>query len=525
MKFVQVGLLGILVFAFTNLLVAPFSGAAERVALVIGNSNYGLAPLENPANDAAAMSARLRDLGFHVIAKQNLSRRGMTDALREMSDAVEKDGVALFFFAGHGMQVSGQNFLIPVNADIEEEFDVADESVSLDRVLGAMETSGSKLNIVFLDCCRNNPYKRGWRRSQEVGLAQTTVPEGTLISYAAAPGKEALDGRGQANSPFTSGLLNHLGLPGVNLNDSLMAVRRQVYESTNKEQRPWVSHDLLRPFVPKPAGAARPAMVVTAPVIPSRPTSVSPVIPGSPRNATKDRPFTNSLGMKFVPVPGTDTLFCIWETRVQDYAAYAAANSGVDDEWKDYEYKGHKQTPDHPVVNVSWEDATKFCEWLSKKDGVTYRLPTDHEWSVAVGIGDRESATASPIDKSREIEGIYPWGSNWPPPDRSGNYSSSEAKTAFDFTGIDGYDDGFAFTAPVGTYSANQLGVYDLGGNVWEWCQDWYSSDQKYRVLRGGSWYGGNPTNLLSSNRISNTPTNRYVNYGIRCVLVVGSGG
>ncbi|MCP5540203.1 MAG: SUMF1/EgtB/PvdO family nonheme iron enzyme [Akkermansiaceae bacterium] len=259
-----------------------------------------------------------------------------------------------------------------------------------------------------------------------------------------------------------------------------------------------------------------------------------------PNSASRAAPFVNSLGMKFVPVPigngpsaGKRVLFSIWETRVRDYAAYAAANPGVDDEWKDYELKGHGQGPDHPVVNVSWEDAKAFCAWLTRTEraagrigaGDAYRLPTDVEWSWAVGIGDRESAGATPKEKDEKIEGEYPWGTAWPPPDRVGNYLDSEAKRAFDCSVIDGYDDGQAFTAPVGSYGANALGLHDLGGNVWEWCEDSYDgSSAGARVLRGASWYINGPGNLLSSDRLISTPVRRSSNGGFRCVLTIEPG-
>ena len=224
--------------------------------------------------------------------------------------------------------------------------------------------------------------------------------------------------------------------------------------------------------------------------------------------------FTNSLGMKFLSVPGTDTLFCIWETRVKDYAAYAAENPGVDERWKNPEYRGHKQMPDHPVVEVSWKDAKAFCAWLSKKDGVTYRLPTDHEWSAAVGIGDQEDAKASPGEKSKVI-GRYPWGAAWPPPQGAGNFAK-----------IDGYEDDYPFTAPVGSFSADRLGLHDLSGNVFEWCEDWYNpSDQEYRVLRGGSWFNATDIILRSSCRRGETPTYRDDYYGFRIVVEAGGVG
>ena len=222
--------------------------------------------------------------------------------------------------------------------------------------------------------------------------------------------------------------------------------------------------------------------------------------------------FTNTLGMVFKPVQGTKVRFCIWETRVKDYAAYAAANAGVDDGWKS---PGIKQADTHPVVKVSWEDANAFCAWLTKKElaagkikaGQKYRLPTDAEWSMAVGLGKEKGNT--PEEKSRGIEDVYPWGKEWPPPKGAGNYHGSLKV------------DSYKYTSPVGNFAANKIGLHDIGGNVWEWCEDWYDpAAKKYRVLRGASWLGDRPGFLLSSRRFSGTPDIRSDVVGFRCVLV-----
>jgi formylglycine-generating enzyme required for sulfatase activity len=227
--------------------------------------------------------------------------------------------------------------------------------------------------------------------------------------------------------------------------------------------------------------------------------------------------FVNTLGMPFVPVPGTDVQFCIWETRVKDYAEYAAANAGVDGSWKK---PGFKQEDTHPVVKVSWNEAQAFCEWLTKKEmaegkikaGQKYRLPTDAEWSVAVGLGKEKGNT--PKEKNRGIKDVYPWGKEWPPPKGAGNYGES--------LNVDNYE----YTSPVGSFAANKLGLHDMGDNVLEWCEDWYDPAIKaFRVLRGASWGDGGPGTLLSSDRVIGTPDFRRNNVGFRCVLVGGSGG
>lgn len=205
-------------------------------------------------------------------------------------------------------------------------------------------------------------------------------------------------------------------------------------------------------------------------------------------------PFENSLGMKFIPLPmpGKKILMSIWETRVQDFKAFRPETGGE---------------ADHPVTKISWDDAVAFCEWLSHKEGRNYRLPTDHEWSVAVGIGDQESPAASPRDKDGIVTGLYPWGTGWPPLPGAGNYGRS--------LNIDPYEK----TARVGSFLPNGLGIYDLGGNVWEWCEDRYSKDSTGRVLRGASCNYVNPGNLLSSFRYGLEPGGRVDDYGFRCVL------
>ncbi len=232
--------------------------------------------------------------------------------------------------------------------------------------------------------------------------------------------------------------------------------------------------------------------------------------------------FTNPLGMKFVPVPGTQILMCIHETRNKDYAAFAAENLGVNTEWKNVKFKFNKATytikddADHPVVNVSWEEATSFCSWLGRKDGKTYRLPTDHEWSCAVGIGDQENARDTPESKDGKAPG-FPWGGGYPPPKNNvGNYRDSTVvkKGETESSDLGSYDDRYLLTSQVMNYPANTLEIYELGGNVWEWCQDLYKPSENRRVLRGGSWHTHDRYNVSSACRFGSTPVSR--DYGDR---------
>ena len=223
----------------------------------------------------------------------------------------------------------------------------------------------------------------------------------------------------------------------------------------------------------------------------------------------------NSLGMRFAPVSitggppqGQRVLFSVWETRVQDYDRFATESG------REWQRPSLIEDATHPAVNVSWEDAKAFCSWLTARERASgkigareeYRLPSDHEWSCAVGIGSSEDADAEPRSKSANIE-LYPWGTQWPPPKGVGNYGSSLQV------------DDFEYTSPVESFGANENGLYDMGGNVWQWCEDWYDAKQGGRVARGGSWNDVDPIVLRAAFREVNDPTAGRNDLGFRCVL------
>ncbi len=237
--------------------------------------------------------------------------------------------------------------------------------------------------------------------------------------------------------------------------------------------------------------------------------------------------FTNSLGMKFVPVPGTQVQFCIHETRYKDYAAYASEVPDANGAWKNQTFDDFVlpgRADEHPVASVSWKDAQGFCAWLSLKEGKTYRLPTDKEWSIAVGIGHEEKWTKGVTpDSVTRNQREFPWGNKWPPPKDSGNYSDLTRKAkapAESAKYIDGYDDGYPTTAPVMSYKPNKLGIYDLGGNVSEWVEDSWNGATTDHLLRGGAWNLSERGDLLSSFRHRSTINWRSSNYGFRIVVV-----
>lgn len=239
----------------------------------------------------------------------------------------------------------------------------------------------------------------------------------------------------------------------------------------------------------------------------------------------------NSLGMKFVPVVGTRVLVSIWETRVRDYAAFAKENRRMDGSWRNPVWNRLPlySNLDCPVVNVSWEDANAFCQWLTRKERrehllkgqEEYRLLTDAEWSIAVGL--QEQPTATPISKNLMVRERYSWGIGWPPPWAEGNYADMSLMRRLGDKAdkvIEQYDDGHPTLSPVGTFGANRCGLCDLIGNVWEWCEDWLDpTKERTRVLRGGSWLSSDSVQLLPSYRNSYPPDRREMNFGFRCVL------
>jgi formylglycine-generating enzyme required for sulfatase activity len=236
------------------------------------------------------------------------------------------------------------------------------------------------------------------------------------------------------------------------------------------------------------------------------------------------QPWENTFGMKFVPVPGTGVLFCIWDTRVQDYQAF------VNETRREWPKPDFPQGPTYPAVNVSWDDAKAFCRWLTEKErregrlapNQEYRLPIDAEWSVAVGLN--EPAGGTPQDKNSKIRGVYPWGTQRPPPRGVGNFADEAAKRKYrSWIIIHGYDDGFADTSPVGSFPANLFGLCDMSGNVWQWCEDFYNGSNGSRVVRGGSFRNVDSNFLLSLGRSCDVPGDRVDYIGFRCVLVVSA--
>ena len=199
---------------------------------------------------------------------------------------------------------------------------------------------------------------------------------------------------------------------------------------------------------------------------------------------------------------------CRWETRVRDYRRFLNEQGLV------FRAPSFQQSGNHPVVGVSWIEAKEFCRWLTELEQraklipstAFYRLPTDREWTLLLGRFEEEDALPRELDENGD--GAFVWGLNWPASPGSANLGEDEEI------------DSFSYTSPVGSFPANALGFFDLAGNVWEWCEDWYDENQVYRVLRGGSWRSETFRNILATERHAHLPDAQVDCYGFRCVLV-----
>lgn len=576
------------------------AGAAKperRVALVIGNGNYAVRPLANPPNDARALALALKDLGFEVISGENLKRTEMQQKLRAFEASLRGSTVGLFFFAGHGVQVNGVNYLIPIGADIETETDVDAEAVSANQVLSRMYAADNPINLVILDACRDNPF-RGFKRSGARGLAQLRALSGTLIAYATAPDDTAADGTG-LNSPYTTEMLQHIRTPGLKIEDFFKRVRLGVETRTNRQQTPWESSSLRGDFyfIPPPAerkddrptgeyafwraiedstdpqdfrdflekhpnseyaNAARvrlrrltprPEPPATVPnsgdsgsVPPPKPTPTpTPVLASfnfetirldkSGKETSRTRGQKNYLaedlgnGVKLdmVEIPGgtfqmgstenndeqpvhSVTVSSFWMGRFEVTQAQWQAVMGNNPS----NFKGDGNLP---VESVSWNDVQEFLKKLNAQpnlQGKNYRLPTEAEWEYAARAGTTTlfafGETITP--KIVNYDGNYPYASA-----PKGTYRQK--------------------TVPVGSLGvANAFGLFDMHGNVWEWCEDWYGTYSSgavtnptgpatgsYRVIRGGGW-NFSAVNCRSALRRYWSPGTRSGNLGFRLVRI-----
>ncbi|MBF0227946.1 MAG: SUMF1/EgtB/PvdO family nonheme iron enzyme [Desulfobacterales bacterium] len=617
----------------------------NRYAIIIGNSDYIKAPLKNSVNDANSMEAVLKEIGFDVVKYENCNQKKMKKVIDEFGRNLKNYDVGLFFYAGHGVQVGGNNYLIPIDVELEGEDAVDYDCVRADRVLSKMEKAETKINIVILDACRNNPFERSWNRGTEgKGLAFMNAPSGSLIAYATSPGKTASDSNIKGNNGlYTSAILQHIKTPDIKILDMFERVRSTVIDESGKQQIPWEATSLTESFyfIDKSeisttvtvesdvtgaevridgvfagntpvknynikAGNYRIVVIkegyesfeqyisveaglnnkvyarlsklygkLSVDVEPSnarvkvsgissfsngmsllpgeysieisaneykskslrvylkggedktlninleRKNVIPPVvIKEEPKIITEDYPsFTNSIGQKFVYIkPGTFMMGSPpdekgrYSNEVQHQVTltkgfYMQTTEVTQGQWKAVMGNNNPSYfkdcgDDCPVEQVSWNDCQDFIKKLNQMEGKDYRLPTEAEWEYAARAGSTTAFSFGDCLSTSQAnyDGNYPL-ENCP----NGEYRVK--------------------TIAVESFLPNAWGLYDMHGNVYEWCSDWYgsysssavvdptgASTGSYRVIRGGRCYSL-AQYCRSADRSYGSPSAR--NYGL----------
>lgn len=488
--------------------------SSVRTALVIGNGSYASAPLRNPVNDASDVAAALKSVGFEVLSHTNLDQNGMKRAIRDFGAKLRsKGGVGLFYYAGHGVQVKGINYLIPVGTEVRTEEEVEYESVEAGLVLAQMEAAKNDINIVILDACRNNPFARSYR-SADKGLAQINAPSGTLIAYSTAPGSIASDGTGR-NGLYTQEFLKQVKTPGRSIEDVFKQIRVAVRSVTGGTQTPWESSSLTGEFFFNQSGL---------------PPNSRARVPDSSTDSTAKlfRRIENSIGVELTPVPPGEFKMGSQDSRetspvrtVKVSGFWMSTHEITIGQWKKVMgdlpgellrgYAKLRQSDNQPVVYVSWTEVRQFIERLNQTDkSWTYRLPTEAEWEYACRAGTTT---------------YYSFGD-----DISVEQANYDPTMSYSEQGS---------TREIKSYPFNQFGLYDMHGNVSEWVEDAYAASyaglptdgsanagtaaETRKVFRGGSWTT-EPYVLRCNVRRSGGPKLRDNRLGFRIVAVQKSG-
>lgn len=496
----------------------------SRTALVIGNGEYQQGRLKNPANDARAIAATLQGLGFEVQLHTDADQREMDEAIKQFGKTLTvHQGVGLFYYAGHGIQHDGVNYLMPLNSNVDTDVDLNYRAVNFSRVLDKMNAAGNGINIAILDACRDNPLKRSFSRSGQQGLARADATgDGMLIMYSTSPGQTAEDGGG-LHSPFTAALLKYLPNPNYHVSELLNEVGLAVRRDTQKKQIPWMSSSPF-PKIYLQARLLPPTSALTAaPVRAFRPESDQVDIdsPGFTVPLPSDPVQVLPLGIQLVSIPGGRFAMGSKDHEVElpvhlvDISPFRLmAHEVTQGQWQaimgnnpaSFTQCGSKC----PVENVSWHDVQTFINKLNQKTDLRFRLPSEAEWEYAARAGTT-TAFAFGDQLSTEQANFH------------GEYTYNDSSEGI-------YREK---TVPVDSFQPNGWGLYNMHGNVWEWTQDcwndsyigapedgspWLNGNCSARVLRGGSWIYG-PEQLRSAHRFWYGASSRSYHYGFRLVL------
>ncbi|MCL2214108.1 MAG: SUMF1/EgtB/PvdO family nonheme iron enzyme [Treponema sp.] len=505
--FVLILTIGYVLFAQQNV------SAPQKYALVIGNSNYsGISTLTNPVNDANDMETALKDLGFTVDKVLNGNLEQIENAVLNLKRRLSgsRNTYGFFFYAGHGVQSNGENYLIPVTADnIRSENQLRDRAVSLQFVLDTMSEAGNELNMIVLDACRDNPF--GWARSGSRGLTVVSrAPGGSIVMYATGANSTAADGTGR-NGLFTSHLLTNLKTPGLSVYEVFDRTMGSVTNATNGIQHPELSLRFAGANSAYLGSRASPSPSPT----PQPNPSPSPNPSAIPANMVRINGGTFQMGSAS---GGESDERPVRQVTVSSF--YMSIYEVTQKEWfeimgttvrqqRDMGYRAwslHGEGDNYPMYYVNWYEAIEYCNKRSLKEGLTpvyggsgnnitcswnangYRLPTEAEWEYAAKGGGRD-----PL--------IYTYS------------GSNNASTVAWYTDNSGNS-----THPAGTKTPNSLGLYDMSGNVGEWCWDWRgsypqgaqtdprgASSGTNRVIRGGG-FGHSEDVIRSARRLGTYP-------------------
>ena len=547
-----------LLIALVTAFLAVMPAHAARQALVIGNAAYADGALKNPVNDARAMDVKLTALGFKVMKVENLKRQQIGRTLTAFANTLKPGDEVVVFYAGHGVQVKGVNYLPAVDADIQSEEDVALNSLNLNTLMERLDEAKAGLKLLFLDACRNNPYARSLR-SNDRGLARVSAaPSGTLIHFATRPGSVAADGTG-SNGLYTSQLLRFIDSPDVPVESMLKRVSAAVTVESKKQQEPWTEGSIVGEFYFKPgamastikpepvdsaarveqqgwaaaqagntdagyaaylreypqgrfAAAARiasaslqaqVAVVQAPPVAQAPPAPTTPLAAGQVINDCADCPEMAAIPAGSFEMGSTEYPDEQPKHQVQVKSFLLGRTEVTQGQW--IAVMGSNPSTSKqcgmncPVENISWSDAQEFARRLSQKTGKAYRLPSEAEWEYAARAGS---------------SGKWSFGDDV---SQLGDYAWFSANTFL--------------TQPVARKKPNAFGLHDMHGNALEWVQDvfhenyqgaprdgsdWvYGGDQSRRVLRGGSTYSS-PRGMRSAIRIHYPPDDHTSRTGMR---------
>lgn len=452
---------------------------ANRHALVIANSAYpeAIGRLEETPRDAKRVCDALEALGFEVIVRIDQDLAGMQKAMSLYADQLDASGdqaVGFFYFSGHGaaQEQDGDNYLIPIDAPIAKSEDLSLYALRLGQVMrriaGANYARG-KANFIVIDACRNVAFERN-RNVASRGLKPVPARGGAMIAFSTAPGDVAADAE-----YFSKSLAEELQVPNRSAYAAFREVRRRVYAETQGDQTPWFEDGLIDEFFFKRdalagAPAAPPVSEASGPAV----TAIAPLSAGRPILRLSGCPNCPELmvieaGERRDPADGAFAV-SLREVTFDDWRA--CAESGGCAEYVPGDAGWGRG--DHPVINVSHQDAERYVRWLAKETGRPFRLLSDQEWTEAAAAGST----------ARFAHGDDP----------NGLCRYANGSTHRLFGGLSCSDLRRPGTTPVGRYEPNAFGLYDMAGNVWEWvagCADGSESEGCVRILRGGSWESG----------------------------------